>query len=57
MTLVSYPMIAIPSMIMMFAIFCYLWRSIRRLTGFTLEDVMATQLADKDKEKSSDSSP
>jgi hypothetical protein len=57
MTLVSYPMIAIPSMIMMFAIFYYLWRSIRRLTGFTLEDVMATQLADKDKEKSSDSSP
>jgi len=57
MTLVSYPMIAIPSMIMMFAIFYYLWRSIRRLTGYTLEDVMAPHLADKDKEKSSDSSP
>jgi hypothetical protein len=58
MTLVSYPMIAIPSMIMMIAIFYYLWRSIRRLTGYTLEDVMAPHhLADRDEEKSSDSSP
>lgn len=44
MTLVSYPMIAIPSMIMMIAIFYYLWRSIRRLTGYTLEEVMAPHL-------------
>lgn len=44
MTLVSYPMIAIPSMVMMIAIFYYLWRSIRRLTGFTLEEVMAPHL-------------
>jgi hypothetical protein len=51
MTLVSYPMIAIPSMIMMFAIFYYLWRSIRRLTGYTLEEVMAPHLADKIEEK------
>lgn len=41
MTLVSYPMIAIPSMVMMIAIFFYLWRSIRRLTGHTLEEVIA----------------
>lgn len=41
MTLVSYPMIAIPSMIMMMAIFYYLWRTIRRLTGYTLEEVLA----------------
>lgn len=47
MTLVSYPMIAIPSMIMMIAIFYYLWRSIRKLTGFTLEEVMAPHLAEK----------
>lgn len=47
MTLVSYPMIAIPSMIMMIAIFYYLWRSIRRLTGYTLEEVMAPHLAEK----------
>ncbi|MDX1755946.1 MAG: VC0807 family protein [Marinobacter sp.] len=44
MTLVSYPMIAIPSMIMMIAIFYYLWRSIRRLTGYTLEEVMSPHL-------------
>lgn len=56
MTLVSYPMIAIPSMVMMITIFYYLWRSIRRLTGYTLEDVMAPHLAEKMEEKSSDSS-
>ena len=44
MTLVSYPMIAIPSMVMMIAIFYYLWRTIRRLTGFTLEEVMSPHL-------------
>lgn len=55
MTLVSYPMIAIPSMIMMIAIFYYLWRSIRRLTGYTLEEVMAPHLAAQHDSKSSDS--
>lgn len=47
MTLVSYPMIAIPSMVMMIAIFVYLWRTIRRLTGHTLEEVMAPHLHEK----------
>lgn len=51
MTLVSYPMIAIPSMVMMMLIFYYLWRTIRRLTGFTLDEVMAPHLAEKEKEK------
>ncbi|MDO3721386.1 VC0807 family protein [Marinobacter sp. chi1] len=51
MTLVSYPMIAIPSMIMMLLIFYYLWRTIRRLTGFKLEEVMAPHLLDEDKSK------
>ncbi|MEC7815894.1 MAG: VC0807 family protein [Pseudomonadota bacterium] len=51
MTLVSYPMIAIPSMVMMMVIFYYLWRSIRRLTGYTLEEVMAPHLVEKEKEK------
>lgn len=55
MTLVSYPMIAIPSMIMMIAIFYYLWRSIRRLTGYTLEEVMAPHLSAQHESKSSDS--
>ncbi|MFO7992570.1 MAG: VC0807 family protein [Marinobacter sp.] len=55
MTLVSYPMIAIPSMIMMIAIFYYLWRTIRRLTGYTLEEVMAPHLAAQHESKSPDS--
>lgn len=41
MTLLSYPMIAIPSMVMMMAIFYYLWRTIHGLTGLRLEDIMA----------------
>ena len=42
MTLLSYPMIAIPSMVMMMAIFYYLWRTIHGLTGLRLEDIIAT---------------
>lgn len=57
MTLVSYPMIAIPSMIMMMLIFYYLWRTIRRLTGYTLEEVMAPHLIEKEKEKHASSGP
>ena len=41
---------------MMIAIFYYLWRSIRRLTGYTLEDVMAPHLAAQHDSKSSDTS-
>jgi hypothetical protein len=40
MTLLSYPMIAIPSMLMMMAIFYYLWRTIHGLTGLSLEEIM-----------------
>ena len=40
MTLLSYPVIAIPSTIMMIAILYYLWRTIRVLTGFKLEDII-----------------
>ena len=41
MTLLSYPVIAIPSMIMMLAIFYYIWRTIRNLTDLKLEQVIA----------------
>lgn len=41
MTLLSYPMIVVPTMIMMGALFYYLWRTIRGLTGLTLEEVLA----------------
>jgi len=40
MTLLSYPMIAIPSMIMMMSIFYYLWRTIHGMTGLALEEIL-----------------
>ena len=33
-------MIAIPSMVMMLAIFYYLWRTIHGMTGLALEDIV-----------------
>lgn len=42
MTLLSYPVIAIPSMIMMLAIFWFIWRTVNRLTGLSLEEIMVT---------------
>jgi len=48
MTLLSYPAIAIPSMIMMMAIFYYLWRTIHGMTGLSLENIM---VADQSKER------
>ena len=47
MTLVSYPMIAIPSMIMMMLILFYLWRTIHGLTGLKMEEIVAVQAAEK----------
>ncbi len=43
MTLLSYPVIAIPSMIMMMAIFYYLWRTIHGITGLKLEDIVQVE--------------
>lgn len=40
MTLLSYPLIAIPSMLMMMAIFYYLWRTIQGLTGLSLQEIL-----------------
>lgn len=40
LTLMSYPMIAIPSMLMLLAVLYYLARSIRSLAGLTLTEVM-----------------
>jgi len=39
MTLLSYPVIALPSMAMMMAIMVLIWRTIRQLTDLTLEDI------------------
>lgn len=43
LTLYSYPMIALPSMLMMGGIFYYLWRTIHDLTGLELEEVLASK--------------
>lgn len=48
MTLLSYPVIAIPSMIMMMGIMYYLWRSIHGLTGLSLEEIMPALKEEKD---------
>lgn len=41
MTLLSYPVIAIPSTLMMIAIFYFLWRTIHGSTGLALDEVLA----------------
>lgn len=43
MTLMSYPVIAIPSMIMMMGVFYYIWRTINRLSGLELEEIVAAK--------------
>jgi hypothetical protein len=40
LTLLSYPMIALPSMLMMMAVLFFLARSVRRLTGLALTDML-----------------
>lgn len=47
MTLLSYPVIAIPSMIMMLAIFWFIWRTVNKLTGLSLEEIMVGAEDDK----------
>lgn len=46
MTLLSYPVIAIPSTLMMMAILYYLWRTIHGMTGLAMEEVMNTPQQD-----------
>ena len=43
MTLLSYPVISIPAMLMMMGILYYLWRTISGLTGLTLEEILPPQ--------------
>ncbi len=47
LTLYSYPMIAIPSMIMMMAILYFLWRTINGLTGLGFEEILAAEIVEK----------
>jgi len=48
MTLLSYPVIAIPSMIMMLAIFWFIWKTVNNLTGLSLEQIMVGGEEDKE---------
>jgi len=43
LTLLSYPMIAIPSMLMMLAIFYYLWRTIHGMTGLSFDEILVSR--------------
>lgn len=43
LTLYSYPIIAIPSMLMMFGIFYYVWRQIRAMTTLETEQIFHTK--------------
>ena len=43
LTLISYPVIAIPSTLMMIAILYYLWRSVHRMTGLSLQDLLVSE--------------
>ncbi|MDO6499133.1 VC0807 family protein [Photobacterium sanguinicancri] len=43
MTLLSYPMIAIPSMVMMMGIFYFVWRQIRSMTQLEAAQIFKTQ--------------
>lgn len=40
LTLLSYPMIAVPAMLIMLAVLYYLAGGVKRLTGLTLGDVL-----------------
>lgn len=57
MTLLSYPVIAIPSMLMMMGIFWFLWRTVNRLTGLSLEEIMVGAEAPAAKESPADDAP
>lgn len=43
LTLYSYPAIAIPSMLMMFGIFYYIWRQVRAMTHLETEQIFHTK--------------
>lgn len=40
MTLLSYPMIALPAMVVLMAIIFYIWRALTKLTGLTIEQLI-----------------
>ncbi|MCF6346242.1 MAG: MFS transporter [Thiomicrorhabdus sp.] len=50
LTLLSYPVIAIPSMLMMMAIFYFLWRTINGLTGLKMSEAFHNMEASEKKD-------
>lgn len=46
LALLSYPMIAIPSMLMMAGILYYLWRTINGMTGLSIEKILVANKSD-----------
>lgn len=50
MTALSYPVIALPSTLVMFVALWYLFRSIKKITGLSIEDLFAEHLREKAKE-------
>ncbi len=51
LTMLSYPVIAIPAMLMMFTIFYYLWRTINTMTGLKLDEILVSEQPKKDNEE------
>jgi len=47
MTLMSYPVIVIPSMLMMMGILYYLWRTIHSMTGLSFEKILVSHTSNK----------
>jgi intracellular septation protein A len=43
LTLLSYPMIAIPATLMMMAILYYIWRTLHGMTGLSMEELLVTE--------------
>ena len=54
MTLLSYPVIAIPSTLMMMAILYYLWRAINTMTGLGLEEILVAHGSEKTRDNATD---
>ena len=43
LTILSYPFIALPSMFLMVLLMIYIWRSVHKLTGLKLEDIIVVK--------------
>ena len=43
LTLLSYPMIAIPATLMMMAILYYIWRTLHGMTGLSMEELLVSE--------------